>query len=188
MNFPKIAVVLFSLFVSSLTLAQSGRYSYGSSRSSSDSDSSSGDYTFGVGYASNAAALYSDRPGITGIFAIGNDGAIQAFFAMYDSDPNTYGMGAIYKHNIGGSRTSGFHVGGGLGLGTFAEVAGQKKSYFHIIGNAGIHFAIKKQIIIHIDGGLIMKSNDQTGSTEKDSGMVIAGFSDLLGISLIYMF
>lgn len=184
MRLQKLLLIATICLISANVMAQ-GKYSYGSkTTSSSDSDSSSGDMGFAVGYSSNSAVLYSDRPGFTGLFPIGDSGAVQAYFALYDSDPNTYGIGAIYKHTISGNQSNGFHVGGGLGLGTWM----QDKSYMHIIGNAGMHFSLKKQIHVHIDGGLTIKSDEQAGNTTKDSGMVMAGFSDHIGLAIMYVF
>ncbi|MDZ4661850.1 MAG: hypothetical protein SGJ18_09565 [Pseudomonadota bacterium] len=172
--------------VSANVMAQN-RYSYGTktTSSSTDSDSDSNDAGFALGYSSNAAALFYDSPGLTGLFPIGDNGAIQAYFALYDSDPNTYGIGAIYKYTISGNQSSGFHVGGGLGLGTWSK----DKSYMHIIGDAGIHFSIKKHVLVHIDGGLLIKSDEQAANNApKDSGMVLAGFSEHIGLAIMYMF
>ena len=185
MNAKRFLTIAIICLVSANVMAQ-GKYSYGSKNtsSSSSSDSDSGEMAFAVGYSSNTAVLYSDSPGMTGLFPIGDNGAIQGFFALYDSDPNTYGMGAIYKYTISGNQSSGFHVGGGLGLGKWMN----DRSYMHIIGDAGFHFSLKKHILVHIDGGIVMKSDEQPGNAAKDSGMVLAGFSDHIGLALMYVF
>lgn len=182
MSLRKISVAI-ALCLSSVNVFAQSSYPYKSSSSSSDSDSS--DMGFAFGYASNAAALYHNEPGLTGMFPVGDKGAVQIFFALYDSDPNTYGLAGIYKYTLSGNQSSGFHVGGGLGIGSWME----DRSYMHIIGDAGFHFTLKKQVVLHIDGGLLIKSDEAPAATApKDSGMVLAGFSEHLGIALMYIF
>ncbi len=184
MTLQKFFLIATICLISANVMAQ-GKYTYGSKTTSSSSDSDSNETGIAAGYSSNAAVLYHDTPGLTALFPIGDAGAIQAYFALYDSDPNTYGLGAIYKHTISGNQSTGFHVGGGLGLGTWM----QDRSYMHIIGNAGIHFSVKRHVMVHIDGGLIIKNDEQAGNTtDKDSGMVMSGFSDHLGLAMMYVF
>ena len=146
---------------------------------------SSRDSSTAVGIASNSQLLYHTETSITALFDIGKKAGIQAFLVVPSSDPMTYGLGAQYKYTISGGKSLGFHVGGGLGIGDFAK----DRSFLRIMGVAGLHFKIRKRILIHADTGLTLtRDDDPTGGDEDSNQTTITGNSILYGLSIMYMF
>jgi len=173
----RFIIVLFILGLSFQAIAadedddfwESRKSSRGSSRSSS---------SIALGLASNSQLLARSETALTGLFSVTRKGAIQGFFMSPSSDPNTYSIGALYKHVVSGSTKRGFHVGGGLGIGDYAD----DLSFFHIMANAGFRFTIQKRIQIHVDGGLTITDDDPD-----DSQTEITGNSAVFGLSLLYI-
>jgi hypothetical protein len=108
-----------------------------------------------------------------------------------------FGVGGIYKRTVMGNQSAGFHIGGGLGVGTAAGAGGANGSStnfaMNIVAVVGAHFEIPgTQIALHFDGGptfslvSISGVNGVGGSTQTSFSM--APLSNLLGASVVYAF
>ncbi len=143
------------------------------------------DSTMAAGLASNSQLLYTSQTALTGLFSVGEKSSAQAFLIVSGSDPMTYGIGGLYKYTVSGTKRLGFHVGGGLGLGDYAE----DRSFFRISGVAGFHFRVRKRILFHVDGGLTLSRDDALVDGGDDSNQTtITGQSSIFGLSIMYMF
>ena len=133
-----------------------------------------------VGLASDYHAVRSVDTALTALFALGETDDIQAYFIFANQDVNntgtTFGISAAYKHLVSGSDDGGFHLGAGLGFGTFPK----DKSFVHVNGIAGFRFSVARQVLVHVDGGLSAGTAD--GKTE----IMIGGNSLLFGLTLAY--
>lgn len=176
-----IKTIICALIIFSVSFAFAEDDDYSSNYSSSSSYSSrSGD--FGVGLASASRLLVTSETALTGIFELNRKSFLQGYFVLTSSDPNVYGLGATYKHTISGDNETGFHIGGGIGLGQWAE----DRSFFRINGLAGVHFTVSKKVAIHMDGGITI-TQDETAGGNESSQFLIGGSSSLFGLSLVYM-
>jgi hypothetical protein len=129
-----------------------------------------------VGVGSSYHALLNNETSVTGLFNVSDMGAIQAHLLLAGSDPSIFSFAGHYKHTISGDLTDGFHVGGGVGFGTYA----QNQNFFAINGIAGFHFGVAKRVLVHVDGGLsLVNSNSRTQ-------IMIGGHSPMWGVSLLY--
>jgi hypothetical protein len=132
--------------------------------------------TIAVGVGSSYHALLSNETSITGLFTVGSLGAIQAHLLVAGTDPAIFGVAGNYKHTISGDLNDGFHVGGGVGFGSYT----QNQNFFALNGIAGFHFGVAKRVLVHVDAGLTLANSNSR------SQLKIGGHSSLFGISLLY--
>lgn len=172
----------------------SSGYTFGSPSASSESaslsntessfSSSTYNYEWGVGFSSAANIVYNNDTALTAVYHLNEKSLIQGYFIMDQvGGESINGLGAAYKYNLSGTAVTGFHVGGGLGLGKYSAT----KNFMHIVGIVGFHFPMHKKISVHIDGGLVFTNDDNATQNKKDSNLLIQGMSEHFGASLIYM-
>jgi hypothetical protein len=108
-----------------------------------------------------------------------------------------FGVGGQYKRTVLGNQSAGFHLGGGIGLGTAAGAGGVNGSSTNfamdIVALVGAHFDVPgTQIAFHLDGGPVFALvsisgvNGIGGSTSTSFAM--GPLSGLLGASVVYAF
>jgi hypothetical protein len=104
---------------------------------------------------------------------------IQPMFTITTSSPFSFDVGAMYKRKLSHGGNSGFHLGGGLGLGTNA-------SLFTIAfgGVAGIHYNLPgtTDLVLHLDAGPVFRI------TDGNFNFSMSAFSAFFGGSIVYMF
>ncbi len=100
-------------------------------------------------------------------------------FAVQNTSPFTFNIGGLYKHKLSHGGNSGFHVGGGLGLGTVASTFG-----FSVAGVAGIHYNLPgtTDLVLHVDAGPVLTIIDGSAT------FALSPFSGIFGATLVYMF
>jgi hypothetical protein len=134
-----------------------------------------------VGLASDYHAVRTTDTALTGLFLVSDDGLIQGYFVYENSEVNntgtTYGFALNYKHLIAGTGENGFHVGAGIGVGSFPR----DKSFMHINGLVGFRYSPASQVYLHVDGGI------SVGSADSKTEVMIGGNSALFGITLAYL-
>jgi hypothetical protein len=103
-----------------------------------------------------------------------------------------FGVGGIYKRTLFGGENGGFHLGGGLGLGTFATNAsvidGATSTDFamNIPLIAGVHFKVPNTgIAFHFDGGTVF---GLITATRTAVSFTMGQLSALMGASVAYEF
>jgi hypothetical protein len=133
-----------------------------------------------VGLASDFHAVRTTDTALTALFGVNDQDLIQGYFVFANSDAantgTSFGIAGTYKHLISGSDDGGFHIGGGLGMGSFPK----DKSFVHINGVIGFRFVIAKYVTAHVDGGLSI------GSADSKTEFLIGGNSALFGLTLAY--
>ena len=94
----------------------------------------------------------------------------------------------MLKHTLWGTSDAGFHVGGGLGLGTNGNFT------LSLDGVVGFHYALGgSPIVLHVDGGPVFSIQTKSGSGAAGTGgstqtsLSMGAFSGLLGASLVFM-
>ncbi len=115
----------------------------------------------------------------------GNAGSIQPLVAIGGTTPDLqFGLGAIYRHIVAGSRQNGFHVGAGAGFGTVASGLGNK-FFFSLMGVSGFHFTVPQttNILISLDAAAAFSKVE-----DASSNFSIDGLSPALGLSVHYLF
>lgn len=138
--------------------------------------------TWSWGLSSAANLLHTSETALTGLYQIDDKSAVQGYAIYFkDNSNDRYGIGALYKYTVSGNANTGLHLGGGLGLGKYSS----SLNFMHIQGVVGVHVPILKSMMIHIDGGLTITSDDTASG--KESGTYLAGMSSLFGISLLYV-
>lgn len=136
----------------------------------------SGNRQVALGLVSSSHFLRNVETGFTGIYYLNDVGMIQGYLLLASTDPSIYGVGASYKHTVMGDMSEGFHVGGGLGFGSYTR----DKTFTHINFVAGFHFPLATHLTVHIDTGLSMQIADSK------TQMIISGGSAVYGLSLLY--
>lgn len=195
-NIIKIITLVAVLLTVENASAQSRRKTYGGSTgygttsstpvetSYSNESSYGGGSQWAVGFASAYNVVRTNLPTITGMYSWNEKMGVQAYFISYkDSTSEGNGFGGIFKYTFAGNQMAGVHGGGGLSFGKYTT----SFSFTHILANFGFHFTIHRQVVMHVDGGLTILNDDTTGGN-KDSGTYIAGGSNFMGISMMYMF
>lgn len=168
---------------------------------SSHSASSGGETEIGIGYTtlaetgspSGAASIWID---------LNEKQSIQGILGFGTSSPFAFSVGGFYRMSVLGSRAAGFHVGGGIDLGTAAAsaasistsitaaVSGASTStsgsafFINIRPLAGFHFQLPNldHVAFSIDGGPTFAINDGNFQFSMGPG------GSLLGLSVHYMF
>ncbi|MEQ1877304.1 MAG: hypothetical protein ABL958_11715 [Bdellovibrionia bacterium] len=139
------------------------------------------DGNIAVGLASDYHAVRSVNPALTGMFLVSDEGIIQTYFIYENQEVNStgssYGIALNYKHLISGSGEGGFHIGGGIGIGSFPK----DKTFMHVNALGGFRWSPASRVYLHIDGGATF------GQADSKSEVMIGGNSFLMGLSLVYL-
>jgi len=175
----KIFAVIAILAISSTTFAEkksSGQTWQGSSEP----------MTIMFGLSSNPAiAGPNSSHMLSALLGMSEKLAIQMHTGIFSTSPFTFSLGGTVKFNAVGTAEKGFHIGGGFGLGlasaTVAAVP-DSKFYFNFHGVVGLHFTVLDHIYFSFDGGPSVTVFNSTTSFS------LAGFSPLLGTSILYKF
>ena len=135
---------------------------------------------YGLGIASVNGFIPVSTLGtsLSGLIAFSRDFTVQAYLTMGSTSPFTFGAGGIAKYTVSGSNYSGFHVGGGVVLGTTGVF------FASIPFVAGAHFAIPslRNLMFSFDAGPRILIQNSTVNFSIDS------LSSVLGLSVHYMF
>jgi hypothetical protein len=129
-------------------------------------------------------------PGFSGWFELSGADSLQAVFGIGSTDPFQFGLGGYFRHRVAGNENAGFHLGGGLLLGTVgntvtvAGVTGSNTDFYIAISPlAGFQFNVPtlSNIFMSVDGGLnfvIVDGNFNLSATS---------LSPALGLSIHYL-
>ena len=114
-----------------------------------------------------------------------NKDSSQAFLAVGDTSPFSFGIGGAFRHTISGNETNGFHIGAGVNLSTYHNTnVDNSKLYFNITPLGGFHFEIPNlsHILLSLDGGPAFNLQDG------DFHFGIKSLSAAMGLAVHYMF
>lgn len=138
---------------------------------------SSGAGKFGLGF-SEYSGFSGFSNNIAGYLKLTDTQALQFNLGLTTSGAFSFTGGAIYKHTIASSQNAGFHVGGGLTIGTL-----QSSFALSVAGVAGLHFRLADapHVMFSFDGG---PTFTVVGGA---SNFNLTALSGLLGASVIYM-
>jgi hypothetical protein len=143
---------------------------------------------FGLGYAATGigggTAGVLGTSAVTGLFNLSSGDMIQVLFAVPSTVGDlSLGVGGVYKHSISEHQGAGFHLGGGLALGT---IAGDFAISMAAI--AGLRFSVPgtSAIQIHLDGGPSFSLISTSPNSQ--SSFAISALSTALGLSVFYIF
>jgi len=134
-----------------------------------------------AGLTSNELFLHTGATALTGLFPKTATMDLQVDFVIPQTDPFLWGLSGELKNTIHGSRDLGFHLGGGLGVGQFAE----DRLFLRVGALAGFHWAFLTRLAVHVDGGLTFAYDD---ADEAENQLHLTGHSSHFGISLFYKF
>lgn len=154
------------------------------------------DTRFGFGYSLVSELTGGASSAVTAILELSDKQALQFHLALPSSSPFEFAVVGQFKQTITESQNAGFHVGGGLGLGSVSTgstttiVAGvpvvTSSSGFLLSINAlaGIHykFSDAPNLRFHFDGGPTFTS------TDGEADFSIGAASSWFGASVLYMF
>lgn len=146
------------------------------------------DQELGFGLAVLTENTIQSTSALTGWLGLGNDQALQFYFGLPSTSPFQLGIGAHYKKTIAKDNFVGFHLGGGIGLGSSSNitvtattpVTGTQTSFFiNLTGIAGIHFQFPdfQKALFNIDAGPTF----QLGSGRSNLSISI------LSLSVVYL-
>lgn len=112
--------------------------------------------------------------------------SLQGLFAVNSTNPFTFGLGGVFRYNLHGNQTNGFHGGLGFNLGTSQSVAtpGTTAFFLNIFPVAGYHFSLGgavSNLQVSIDGGPVFACTPAFQFT-------IQPLSTLVGGSVHYFF
>ena len=87
--------------------------------------------------------------------------SVQPFLGVTSSSPFNFGVGATLRYTIRGNHTEGFHLGGGVNLGTLGgtAVGGGSTFFLNIFPVAGFHFSLGNALSnlqLSFDGGPVL--------------------------------
>ena len=142
---------------------------------------------FGFGF-STIGFTGINGPSLTGLYDLNADDVLQGFFSVPQTSPFEMGFALLFKHTTLKSQTSGFHLGGGIGLSNLTNV-GLASSYmgmnFTLV--AGFHFEIPgvPSVVVHLDGG---PSYQVLNTNPSQTSLQIGPLSAALGASILYHF
>ncbi len=188
-----------SLVLLSLTLTLSAATSFAAEKKKESASApavsyseggSAGSSRWGAGVSTYSAAAI----GPSAVAMIDMDGVnmIQLMFSVQSTSSFQFDVGGLYKHKLTHGGNSGFHVGGGVGLGTAGStttvtgttVTTGSDFTFAIAGVAGIHYNLPgtTDLILHLDAGPILTINNGNAQFQ------ITPLSAILGATIVYMF
>lgn len=142
--------------------------------------SDEGGTEFSVGYSAILRATGADSSG-TLLMRLTPVDALQFHLSVPSTSPFQFTVVSQYKRTITQSQNAGFHIGGGLGLGSL-RVGVENGFALSVNGLAGIHFRLADapKVQFHVDGGPVLSVIDG------DANFTIGALSGLLGLSIIY--
>jgi hypothetical protein len=156
--------------------------------------SSHSDIHYGLGFAS-AYNLTASDTALTGWIGLSPKFGIQPLVSIGSTSPFNFSIGALGKYTVAQHGAGGFHLGGGLSVGSIHKGttgggilfgnSGSMKSGFNmgLSALAGLHYEIQNtNIMLHFDGGA------NFGLADGDTDFNLATVGGLLGASIIYMF
>jgi hypothetical protein len=153
------------------------------SQSAPDRVSSGGSVTWGLGVSSvNTVPFPGNVGSLTAIFHLTTEDAIQVLLSIPSTQGSfKFGAGGLYKRTVAGSQAAGFHLGGGVALGTNGSFAAS------FIGVAGIHYTPSgTNLAFHFDGGPALTIQDTNGGSS--TNFAVGQYSNVLGASVLYVF
>lgn len=151
---------------------------------------------YGLGFAS-AYNLTASSTALTGWIGLTPKFGIQPLLSIGSTSPFNFSVGGIGKYTIAQRGAGGFHLGGGLSVGSihkgastnsgslFGNSGTASKSGFNmgLAALAGVHYELPNtSLVLHFDGGANFGLAD--GDTDFNLGTV----GSLLGASIIYLF
>jgi hypothetical protein len=187
MNNPMMKLTQLFLFTVALSFAAAGAQAASSSSRTSSGSGSSSELSFGAG-VSSIAPIPGGGTSVSGLLNFTPLDSVQILLSMPGVQGTfKFGVEGLYKRVILGDTASGFHVGGGLGLGTTGTFA------MGIVALGGIHHNLSSHIALAFDGGAtfgitsVAATAPATGSSSQaDFG--IGSLSSILGASIHYLF
>jgi hypothetical protein len=93
---------------------------------------------------------------LSGWFELSPSTSLQTTFGIAGTSPFQFGVGGYFRSRVSGNESAGFHVGGGLNLGSFSQGAVGTDFYVVISPLAGMHFNVPSisNIFLTLDGGV----------------------------------
>ena len=135
----------------------------------------------GLGLSTNTPGLPSvTSSALSGWIHLGTGKALQLTFGVGGTSPKfSMGLGSYYKYTLAASGNTGFHIGGGFGLGSILG-----KFFFGVGPVAGIHFFFPglDHLLINMDAGATLTVVDGTVN------FLTGNLSSILGASIHYLF
>ncbi|MGE0616477.1 MAG: hypothetical protein AB7P04_12655 [Bacteriovoracia bacterium] len=176
-----VFTVLFGLtaavFASGNALAAEKKGS--STTSSMESFRSSSSAPWGLGLTTTLNGM----SGISGWIPFGEGmQGLQLGFGIQTTSPFTFALGAAYKSTLAGTRQTGFHIGGGIALGTGGNGLGGTQFNIGISGILGVHYSPVEAFQMSFDAGPTVTIAGGSASF----GM--GALSTLAGFTVMYMF
>lgn len=144
---------------------------------------------YAVGFSTVQNAVPGSTAAITGMIQLTPVDTFQAFFTIPSTSPFEIGGAGLYKRTIASSKGAGFHVGGGLGLGSISgKAAGGNFFSMNLSVIGGFHFELPgiPHVVAHLDGGpaFSLVTTDPSTTTNFQVGALSAA----LGASIVYLF
>jgi hypothetical protein len=157
-----------------------------------------GDSSRGSQYSLGFSTFFSGIPGnyiplntsaFTGTMSLTRNDLLQAFLSIPGTSPFNIGGSLFLKHTLVEHRTSGFHIGGGVGAANINNGSiGGANFALSFSGIFGFHFEMPgvPHVVVHLDGGptyyMINTSPSSTNSFQ------MTALSPALGASILYAF
>lgn len=150
---------------------------------------------YGLGFAS-AYNLTASSTALTGWIGLTPKFGIQPLLSIGSTSPFNFSVGGIGKYTVAQRGAAGFHLGGGLSVGSIHKGTTQggilfgnsgipTKSGFNmgLAALAGVHYELPNtSLVLHFDGGA------NFGLADGDSDFNLGTVGSLLGASIIYLF
>jgi hypothetical protein len=149
---------------------------------------------YGLGLAS-AYNLTASDAALTGWIGLTPKFGIQPLLSIGSTSPFNISAGALAKYTVAQHGAGGFHLGGGMSLGSihdrprnggllFGNVSGTKSGFnMALTALAGVHYEMPNtNIVLHFDGGA------NFGLADGDTDFNLGAVGGLLGASIIYIF
>ena len=137
---------------------------------------------FGLGVGAVSKLTGTDTA-LVAQFDFSSANSVQAFAGIGGTSPFSFGLGGLFKRTIKTFSLGGFHLGGGLGLGSGQTLKGSA-FFFSVAAIGGFHFSLPgvDRIQISVDAGPVLNVLDGTAN------LTLGGLSSALGLSLVYLF
>lgn len=113
--------------------------------------------------------------------------SVQLVATIGSTSPFNFGVGGLYRYQMFGTRSAGFHLGSGIALGS-KSYAGAKtvgsKFFTDLSALSGFHFMIPEtsNIQVNLDAAATLEIVDG------DSNFMVGGLSPALGLGVHYFF
>ncbi len=150
----------------------------------------SNDKSFALGYSTIALPFQDGFGSITGLCKWDRLDAIQTFLTIPRTSPFNIAASVLYKRTVLESEGAGFHLGGGLGLGSANGGTGGN-FIMNMSAIAGFHFPVPgaSQIMVHIDGGpnFTLYNIGSGAASTTQTNFQMTPLSPALGLSIVYI-